>query len=506
MKRFLSYKINEAIIYRFITAGHVKSLWDDKTRHGIRVWLETFDSAEKAAMAYDEAAYLMRGSLAILNFPVKMVKESLKKMKYGFEEGCSPVERILLTQLYNHELTSPIWYSVGITYAHKLNLADESQTNRFRIVHSAQYRHFDSEDSNLFPCFLVFVQYLFRVDAPLENGGIQVNALYGASNWLERLLAGSISTYEDLTTRFLAQYFPSGRTSKLQNDILMFQQHQEVLALYDNESWNDPRDFTKPVRAISLPQDVPSTSDHHLIELENEVQCLMEAHLAPNPPVQVNKIASLCEMCSGPHNTQYCMENPKQAFVDYASSRINEAGGLVSNFMASQDTRLSKFESDFKQQQSDVTNKIDTFLKAINDRMTGALLSDTVKNPKWNVNPPLQFYGTKSYHVGIVKNIEVHIGRLKLLEDFYVIDMDKDPVTPLLVGRGFLATARKRESYELRPSKDGIGTRPPYYANKDFMDYHLPGDWEMARDAKLNPFKDVLEFLEDIPINLKGNM
>ncbi|GJU55202.1 zinc finger, CCHC-type containing protein [Tanacetum coccineum] len=48
-----------------------------------------------------------------------------------------------------------------------------------------------------------------------------------ASNWLERLLAGSISTWEDLTTRFLAQFFPLGRTYKLRNDILMFQQHQE---------------------------------------------------------------------------------------------------------------------------------------------------------------------------------------------------------------------------------------------------------------------------------------
>ncbi|GJZ58681.1 hypothetical protein Tco_0614497 [Tanacetum coccineum] len=42
----------------------------------------------------------------------------------------------------------------------------------------------------------------------------------------------------------------------------------EKLALYDNESWNDPRDFAKPVKAISLPQDVPSTSDCHLIEHE----------------------------------------------------------------------------------------------------------------------------------------------------------------------------------------------------------------------------------------------
>ncbi|GKE53262.1 hypothetical protein Tco_1488418 [Tanacetum coccineum] len=36
-------------------------------------------------------------------------------------------------------------------------------------------------------------------------------------------LDGSISTWEDLTTRFLVQFFPPGRTVKLRNDILMFQ-------------------------------------------------------------------------------------------------------------------------------------------------------------------------------------------------------------------------------------------------------------------------------------------
>ncbi|GJT98593.1 hypothetical protein Tco_1094111 [Tanacetum coccineum] len=85
----------------------------------------------------------------------------------------------------------------------------------------------------------------------------------------------------------------------------------EDLALYDNESWNDPRDFAKPVKAIALPQDVPSTSDRRLIELENQVQRLMEAHLAPTQPTQVNKITTSCEICSGPHDTQYCMEDPE---------------------------------------------------------------------------------------------------------------------------------------------------------------------------------------------------
>ncbi|GKE63547.1 MAK10-like protein [Tanacetum coccineum] len=237
-----------------------------------------------------------------------------------------------------------------------------------------------------------------------------------ASNWLEHLPAGSISTWEDLTTRFLAQFFPPGRTIKLRNDIMMFQQHHgESLS----EAWTRLKDLlqkvphhgidlwlqrTSPsmttkvgttqgislVKAIALPQDVSSTSDRRLIELENQVQRLMEAHLAPTQPTQVNKVTTPCEICSGPHDTQYCMEDPEQAFFEYASSRTDEAGeGLISEFMASQDARLSKFKADFKRQQGEMTNKIDTVLKAITDQITGTLPSDTVKNPKLGTHPVL---------------------------------------------------------------------------------------------------------------------
>ncbi|GKE56093.1 hypothetical protein Tco_1495278 [Tanacetum coccineum] len=125
----------------------------------------------------------------------------------------------------------------------------------------------------------------------------------------------------------------------------------------------------------------------------------MEAHLAPKEHIQVNKISSSCEICSGPHNTQYCMENLEEAFVDYTSSRTDEAAGLVSNLMASQDARLSKFEANFKKQQSEMTNKIDTVLKAITDRILGALPSDTVKNPKLNVNPTTLVLYARSYQM-----------------------------------------------------------------------------------------------------------
>ncbi|GKC30924.1 MAK10-like protein [Tanacetum coccineum] len=145
-----------------------------------------------------------------------------------------------------------------------------------------------------------------------------------ARNWLERLPAGSITTWEDLTTLFLAQFFPLGRTLRNKNAEESWALLED-LALYDNKCWNDPRDFGKPVNAISLPQDVSSTSYRRLIKLENQVKRLMEAHLTPTQPTQENKITTSCEICSGPHDTQYCMKDPEQAFVEYASSRIDEA-------------------------------------------------------------------------------------------------------------------------------------------------------------------------------------
>ncbi|GJZ87514.1 retrovirus-related pol polyprotein from transposon TNT 1-94, partial [Tanacetum coccineum] len=368
-----------------------------------------------------------------------------------------------------------------------------------------------------------------------------------ASNWLECLLAGSISTWKDLTTRFLAQFFPSGRTAKLQNDILMFQQHE-------GESLSEARTRFK---------DLLQKVSHHGIDLWLKIQIFYD-HVSFYLKREISHASGVVPM-----TLIIAWKTPSKLFVDYASSRIDEAG----------DARLSKFEADFKQQQSKMTNKIDTFLKAINDRMTGAFPSDIVKNLKLNLNstssvlsahsypiedlqgssnpfksvnviktcfkpthncqrdqlqvktltvnktgitklkepekaledkfkdshrklPVLEVLayaliynaildkyveslefgkngfafnqgempkkmkdlglftlpskirlleetghvfrladGTKSYPLGIVKNVEVHIGKLKILEEFYVIDMEKDPTCSLLVGRGFLATA-----------------------------------------------------------------
>ncbi|GJR24135.1 MAK10-like protein [Tanacetum coccineum] len=253
----------------------------------------------------------------------------------------------------------------------------------------------------------------------------------------ERTRLRSISTWEDLNTGFLAQFFPPRRTTKLRNDILMFQQHQresiseawtcfkdllqkvphhgidlwlqvqifydhvnpvtrrtidqsvggklcdrnakeswallEDLALYENESWNDPRDFAKLVKEISLHQDVLSASD-----------------LVPTTLSTAWKIPSKLLLLS------------KLLLIKYASSRTDEAGEVG---------------------------------------------TQQAKEPERTLEDEFQ---------------DLHLN-LPILE-------------------------------------------------VEFMDCHLPGEWEIARDAEINPFKDVLvfrrmvEFLGAIPINLKRNM
>ncbi|KAG5249524.1 ethylene-responsive transcription factor [Salix suchowensis] len=91
----------------------------DPNKKGARVWLGTFDTAIEAAKAYDSAAFRLRGSKAILNFPLEAGKSnsqqpeqfmgtSGKKRKIEeIESSTESTSSMITTKVVKRESSSP---------------------------------------------------------------------------------------------------------------------------------------------------------------------------------------------------------------------------------------------------------------------------------------------------------------------------------------------------------------------------------------------------------------
>nr|GEV35492.1 reverse transcriptase domain-containing protein [Tanacetum cinerariifolium] len=147
---------------------------------------------------------------------------------------------------------------------------------------------------------------------------------------------------------FFAQLFPPKRTTKLRNDILMFQQHQgeslskawsrfkdllQKVPHHGIDLWLQVQifyDHVNPVKRRTINQsvgDVLSTSDCRPIELENQVQRLMKANLAPKQLVQDKPNFNW-------ERTQSFTSPQKGSFSTYSSSYQAKLERTLRNSMA----------------------------------------------------------------------------------------------------------------------------------------------------------------------------
>ncbi|GJW87780.1 hypothetical protein Tco_0163120 [Tanacetum coccineum] len=195
------------------------------------------------------------------------------------------------------------------------------------------------------------------------------------------LNAGSITTWEDLTTRFLAQFFPSGWTEIIEN-----------LALYDDERWNDLKDFVKSVKAISTPQSASKTPNRRLLELEDQINFLLKGSRPTPRPSSMQVPQAYAEAVYLNPRLQNQNEPLKQnPFTFHERTGPNPQPqalettfeARVQDYMAVLAKRIERLENAIFKQPEVINN----FLKPTNRfQLKGALPRVTVKNPLLNVN------------------------------------------------------------------------------------------------------------------------
>ncbi|GJU42461.1 zinc finger, CCHC-type containing protein [Tanacetum coccineum] len=217
----------------------------------------------------------------------------------------------------------------------------------------------------------------------------------------------SITTWEDLTTRFLAQFFPSGRTIKFHNDILMFQQHHgeslseawthfkdllqkceidrvgggklrnkntnesweiiENLTLYDHKGWDETKEFVKPIKAISTPQGIPKTPDRRLLELDDQINFLLKGS-RPTPASSSTHTSQAYVNAVHPNSRPQNQNEPPKlntfAFRERTGlSPQPQALGTtfearVRDYMAAHTERMKRFENAIFKQREEINGRM----------------------------------------------------------------------------------------------------------------------------------------------------
>nr|POE78353.1 ethylene-responsive transcription factor 13 [Quercus suber] len=101
----------------------------DPKKNGARVWLGTYEVAEDAALAYDKAAFKMRGSKAKVNFPhlIGSSSECDQPVRVGVKRGSAELSTLTLKpELKKNKL-------VGSSAAHEAGSNGETLLDVFEL-------------------------------------------------------------------------------------------------------------------------------------------------------------------------------------------------------------------------------------------------------------------------------------------------------------------------------------------------------------------------------------
>nr|GEZ44316.1 zinc finger, CCHC-type [Tanacetum cinerariifolium] len=179
------------------------------------------------------------------------------------------------------------------------------------------------------------------------------------SNWLKRLPAGSITTWEDFTIRFLALFFPAKRTLKLRNDILIFQQHHEESL---SEAWTRFKDLLQkvPRHGIDHWLQIQKIYDHVSFHLKYEIDRFAGGKLRNK---NVDKSWEIIENLAFYDHEGTCPSPQPQALETTFEARVRD-------YMAAHTKRMERFENAICKQREGINRRMTEIFVLLKELMT----------------------------------------------------------------------------------------------------------------------------------------
>ncbi|KAL0409370.1 UNVERIFIED_CONTAM: hypothetical protein Sradi_1871400 [Sesamum radiatum] len=266
-----------------------------------------------------------------------------------------------------------------------------------------------------------------------------------AKDWLQSLLASSITTWASLTQKFLAKYFPPAKTAKMLNDITSFVQldreslydawerfkgmlrrcpHHElpvwlqvcIMMKLPSEAFNIIDEIATNLYSYELERIDKRVADVHNIDARTTLSAQIAAltQKVDNLGVVIWNGAPIgsCGVCGQMGYLSQDRKMPSYAkfLKEVISNKRKWEGGASVNLM-----QYSNFE---KLGMHELTPTI----------ITLQLADRSIKYPR-----------------GIVEDVLVKVGKFIIPVDFIVLDMEEDVNMPLILGRPFLATNTRHE-------------------------------------------------------------
>nr|GEW52653.1 hypothetical protein [Tanacetum cinerariifolium] len=273
-----------------------------------------------------------------------------------------------------------------------------------------------------------------------------------ASRWLKNKPSGSITTWEDLKTKFLRKYCPLARTAKNMEEINNFQQETDKNLYHTWERFKEllmkcPQHYLTEMQETVADAKVAiqemakysqkwhnGTSRTKSTETSNGLAAI-QAQLnnlereIKNVNEKVYDAQVGCEQCKGIHYTKDCLLKEEGKTLEEAyytqfaiTRKENDLGSftlLYYNNNVCFDNALADLGASIS------VMPLSTYLNLGLDELAHIklivkLADRTVKYPK-----------------GIAKNVLVGIGKTNFLVDFIILDMPEDIKVPLILERPF---------------------------------------------------------------------